>query len=271
MTTNEVTTHLIDRRKIDAALVGERSRVAAFPGALSLERYQALFAEAPETYEQMFDELEPDTDYAYAFSQVSVAHAALAGSRSDTVVEETLSLEPSYEPTALYFGNLHVRGDLEYDRNIIVFGDLTVDGVITHEGEHSVLLVAGSLRCKGADLHGATWVGGRAEMDVLCLSRYGYLYGHEGIAAELVIRNAYEAGVRSAFKASHWIDLIDARFETDQERLREISSRLEPAAMAGCDEFWSPSALVDLLRAGKPYLREEHRNVAAIAHPPTPG
>jgi hypothetical protein len=101
----------------------------------------------PETLEQLFDGLhDPDE---FSASTASVLHAARAAVAHRTM---TLTVDPLIADVTVFPGDLRATTDLTFNSHVLVLGDLDVDGVITADPAHAILMVAGNVRCRAMHL-----------------------------------------------------------------------------------------------------------------------
>jgi hypothetical protein len=105
------------------------------------------YADIPDSLERLFDGLhDPDEFYEEAVATLHAARAAVE--RKATVLAE----DPRPSRVTVYPGDLRVNASFTIDSHVLVLGDLDVEGVITANPAHAILMVAGNIRCHGMQL-----------------------------------------------------------------------------------------------------------------------
>jgi hypothetical protein len=227
-----------------------------FAGPEVLERAPAFVDTLAETlselYRELPDDITEDRRFSYALF-LAVCSALPKGPAFET--EGPLSLEfgysDDYERVQLYRGDLHVRGNFEFARDVLVMGDLTVDGVLRDTYEHMSLLVNGSIRANAIGCGHKLWSGGSVDSEVVAVTRYGTIYAEKGINARLVVADTAESALLSRVNASVYVD-----GQTMFGRPAEGLDRLRQVLQAHCfeestEDSFEPGPLLDAMAAGK--------------------
>lgn len=239
------TGHPVVQASLQKALQSLAPKIQSLPDTLSAAQCKEMFENSPDTFEDLLSPLGDEIYFSWSFARMWISFAALG---------DALAPQGFNKDKDLHFGDLHIHGDLDLTENLTVLGSLRVDGVITQDTcEYAVLLVAGDLQVRGFDVRGRTWVGGEVQSDYLQLSRWGFLYAGSGIRSTLVVRNAFESGIRCEFNASHF---IDTTMLEEDEALQTLSDVLVPAAMEDSEEYFDPDAALALAGEAKRFLKQ---------------
>ncbi len=245
--------HEISTAALTAAAARHKDMIEALP--TEEYGYSALadvIASFPETAEAFYEQLEaPEGGVrgggATQFAMALLVADALGDSRAPTVIDGDLEIETDAAFT-VYYGDLTVHGNLEFEGVLVVLGDLVVDGVLTDWKEWSDLWVTGNVRAKAAKLGCRAWAGGRLDAEFVLLSRWGALYAHEGVHASIALRNDYDGhGFLGPVHAEHQLD-----FEADEEA---VVAALDPALFNDDGMIEDEDELVEAVVAGKSILR----------------
>lgn len=157
-----------------------------------------------------------------------------------------------------YFaGNLEVSGNLGYEHEVLVLGDLTVGGLIEDRFEGSPLLVAGSVRAKGMYIGSETKIAGRLDVaDVLHLRRTrggNTLFVERGAKTKLHVWTPDDSKMTGKLKATHRVEAYPERNDRALVKVRGLlSKKLDRALDADEPEL---AAIVAALRDGKSIWR----------------
>ncbi len=236
--------HRIEKASIAKALKSLSPGVAALPDKLTTAECKEMFANAPDTFEELLSPLGDEIYFSWSFARMWISHVAMGDDACQSGFNNAKDL---------HFGDLHVRGNLDLSGNLSVLGNLRVDGVITQDTcEYAVLLVAGDLQTRAMDVRGRTWVGGEFRGDYLQLSRWGFLYAASGVEASLVVRDAFESGIRCNFKARHF---VDTTILEEEEGLASLSNILISSAMEDSEEYFDPDVALALAGGSEPFLK----------------
>lgn len=159
----------------------------------------------------------------------------------------------------LITGDLHVKGTLAVESNLVVVGNLEAGRITVGEG--GSLAVGGNLKARALDGDGWILVRGDVDADLVC----GYYEAGEfGVAGTLRSRLAVFSNHGAAVaknEAQHFFDLWDPspKSKKYQELLKLVSPKAvlpedEDADMGVLQVDFRP--LLKLAEAGKPFLRE---------------
>jgi len=167
-------------------------------------------------------------------------------------VKKDLKLKFNHARVQLHRGPLHVKGDLEFSRSLVILGDLVVDGVLADGYEHMSLLVTGSVRARGIHCRHRLWSGGRIEAEVIVVKRDAGVHAAEGIHAELVLVTDDEVKLEGV-EAKTFIDgeTMVMHPEKALAKLRKLLGR--ECFKDDDDESFDAKPLFARLRAGKPW------------------
>jgi hypothetical protein len=211
----------------------DRARFAAAYLAEVGEDYE----DVPDSLERLFDGLhDPDELYEEA---VATLHAALAAvDRKPT----TLAEDPRPSRVTVYPGDLHVNASFTIDSHVLVLGDLEVDGVVTANPAHAILMVAGDVRCHGMQLvRGYLFVTG----DVVVRDCFlGTVYGFSKVAGRiktpiyLVDSSWANLAIEAVIDEEPTLENVDAELKLDIDApgaREQLAARLVPGAL-GADK-----------------------------------
>lgn len=140
--------------------------VAAYRTAAGRE-----YGEAPVTVEALFDRLH-DADEFSADTRATLHATLAAAERRSTVLTD----DPRVGRVTVYPGDVRVTSNFTFDSHVLVLGDLDVEGVVTAQPAHAILMVAGSIRCRAMQLvRGYLFVTGDVvARDVFLGTAYGF-------------------------------------------------------------------------------------------------
>lgn len=196
-----------------------------------------------------------DGDGAVNFVQALLLARQLGDARVDDEHEGSLLVDTDEAQAAIHHGSLVVRGRLELNAHLIVLGDLRVEGRVRDLTPWTRLIVTGNLRCAAIWSGSPIWVGGRIDAEVAFLERRGQIFTGEGMRARLVIQSPESRDIAGELDAEHHSTLQEWRHEPSAA-LARLRSILLPQAMEPEGDTFSPTRLLALVEAGKPYLQQ---------------
>lgn len=207
----------------------------------------------PDDLESYFDGLDEAGSGAHSFATMLAIARDLR--KTPSVVKRDLELDDG-EDIAVYYGDLDVRRDLRFGRNVVVLGDLTVAGTIADTREYLYLWVTGNVKARFVHCQHKAWIGGTLETKLALIGRRGTLNVLGGITTDLALRDNDEGeGFRGKVKARYSIDTWAQDADAQVAKLRAI---LVPAAFAELEPgLFDNDKLVALAEKGKPYLRRK--------------
>ncbi|CAN5160891.1 hypothetical protein BH09MYX1_BH09MYX1_07160 [soil metagenome] len=128
----------------DGSVHIDRERFLAAHRRISATEYAG---EVPASLAVMFSGMhDPAALDQTTSSTLRAARSAVA------VAATTLEGDVHVPRVTVFAGDLHVKGDFTMDSHVLVLGDLVVDGVITVNGAHAIVMIAGDVRCRAAHL-----------------------------------------------------------------------------------------------------------------------
>src|SRR5690606_37413469 len=108
---------------------------------------QAWEGDVPATLEVLCDDLcDPDEWYAEARAATLAARAAIAPQT------QTLLDDPLIGDLTIFPGDVVAKSHLTFNNHVFVFGDLDVDGLVTGDPAHAILMVTGNVSCRAMSL-----------------------------------------------------------------------------------------------------------------------
>ncbi len=241
--------HAVDKQQLLAAakqLAPTYKAMPEKPGGI-----ERLVKAMPDDLESYFDGLDEASSGAHAFAVMLAIARDLR--KTSTIIKRDLELDDR-EDITVYYGDLDVRRNFRFGRNVVVLGDLSVAGTIADTREFLYLWVTGDVKARFVHCQHKAWIGGRLDTKLALLGRRGTLTVLGGITSDLALRDNDEGeGFRGKVRAKHSIDTWAKDADAQVEKLRSI---LVPAAFAELEPgLFDNDKLVALADKGKPYLR----------------
>lgn len=236
----------LDRSRIADALAHE-PRIAKT--GLALQDCLAHVAALPPTLEALWGQLRDDDDRRLDFA-LALGIAAVIEREPPELVERTVELDFDHAEVTVFRGDLHVKGDFRFARDVVVLGDLRVDGILEDTYEHMSLLVTGSVRAAAIRCRHHLWSGGEVQAEILVVGRRGTVQG-ERVVADVIIVTTDEGTSVSHPTAKTFIE-GEAMMMAGAEAMAELRTVLVPECFADCDDdYFDDRALFACIRAGR--------------------
>ncbi len=245
----------IDRDSAVAAIAARRTlldRLPDYPRPEDIAR--GLPDTTGELAENAIDDYD-DGDGAINFAQALLIASSLAEHCAPSTHEGDLVVETDDAQAAVHYGSLTVKGKLELDANLIVLGDLRVEGRIQELVNWTRLIVTGDLESSTMWTGSPVWVGGRGKAEVIYLGHHGMAFFGGGVGARLVIESPESRGLNGQVQAEHHIKR-EEWMKGGQPALARLSDVLvDDAVKVVNGTFFDPTELFALAESGAPYLR----------------
>jgi len=153
-------------------------------------------------------------------------------------------------------GDLHIRGSLELGVDLLVSGNLTVDGVLRDTREWTHFLVGGNVKAGALDVGSQLYAGGEIVAELVVIDGTGQLKAGKALRTRLLVEEGYDHQVRGKQRVTHAVDFAN-RAESSMATLEKLLTDPLAAAVrrkfdADGDDFYFPkSVVIDAWKAGK--------------------
>lgn len=229
--------HEVDKEKFQQALKDNVKRYKLLPQSTyfgvknrwSAESYSKFNNKtSAQEYLEEYDSEPPQAN----FDMMLVLKYALLSKPNTLVLEGDIIIDrwfksKEYNPENGYYffhGDVHIKGNLNFDMRIYITGNLVVDGVIQDTEEWSPLLVGGNIKAGGIEMGSQIFCAGKISTPLVCIDGTGELLVGEKLEAKLLTEEGYDHHINGRLNVQHHINFA----EEEKQPLQELEKIIIP-------------------------------------------